>query len=90
MFNVLVSVKRNIDWNVGAKPPIDREHYELLKKCYDYEPFKKYWSRRKKRRADGYLNTIKFYYDTVNLDQREEMLHQIIREDELMYTEDLG
>ena len=90
LFNVLVSVKRDIDWSVGRNPPIDRDSCETLKKCYDFEPFRNYWSRRKKRRARGYMDTIKFYYDTVNLDRQEEMRHQILRNDELMYTEDLA
>ena len=64
LFNVLCCVKRNIDWSVGGKPPIDRDAYELLMECYDFEPFQKYWSRRKRMRAIGYKNTIKFYYET--------------------------
>ena len=55
-------------------------------KCYDFEPFRRHWSHRKRMRAVGYRNTIKFYYDTVNLDGQPEMLHQIQREDELSYT----
>ena len=54
--------------------------------CYNFEPFQKYWSRRKKIRAVGYANTIRFYYDSVNLDGQAEMLHQIQRENQLSYT----
>ena len=90
LFNVLVSIKRNIIWSVGGKPPIDRDTYETLKKCYEFEPFRKYWSRRKKRRAKGYMNTIKFYYENVNTEGQAEMRHQIDRDDELTYVEDLG
>ena len=90
LFNILVYVKRNINWSVGARPPIDRDSYERLKQCCAYEPFKKYWSSRKKRRAIGYLNTIEFYYNTVNLDQQEKMHHQIIQNDILEYSEDLS
>ena len=90
LFNILVYVKRNIDWRVGGRPPIDRKHYELLKQCCAYEPFRNYCSSRKKRQAIGYLNTIEFYYNTVNLDQQEEMQHQIIRDDILRYSEDLS
>ena len=86
LFSILCSVKRNIDWSVGGKPPIDRDAYEALMKCYDFEPFRRHWSHRKRMRAVGYRNTIKFYYDTVNLDGKPEMLHQIQREDELSYT----
>lgn len=89
LFIVLVYVKRNIDWSVGGTPPIDRNSYETLKNCYDYEPFKNCWSRRKNRGARGYMDTIKFYYDTVNLDRQEKMHHQILRNDRLMYTEEL-
>ena len=68
LFDILVYVKQNIDWRVGGRPLIDRDHYELLKQCCTYEPFNNYWSSRKKGRAIGYLNTISFYYDTVNLE----------------------
>ena len=86
LFTVLCYVKRNIDWSVGGKPPIDRDSYNALMECYDFEPFQKHWSRGKKRRAVGYANTIKFYYDRVNLDSQAQMLHQIQRENELIYT----
>ena len=37
LFNILVYVNRNIDWSVGGRPPIDRDSYETLKDCCDYE-----------------------------------------------------
>ena len=83
LFIVLCYVKRNIDWREGGKPPIDRDPYEALVECYDFEPFRKYWSRRKRMRALGYINTIKLYYDRVNTDKQEEMLHQIQRNNNL-------
>ena len=83
LFTVLCYVKRNIDWREGGKPPIDRNAYEALIEGYDFEPFRKYWGRRKKMRALGYMNTIKLYYDTVNTDKQEEMLHQIQRDNNL-------
>ena len=88
LFNILVYVKRNIDWRVGGRPPIDRDHYELLKQCCAYEPFKTYWSSRKKRRAVVYLNIICFYFDTVNLELQEEMHHHILMDDVLEYSEE--
>ena len=87
LFTVLCYVKRNIDWSVGGKPPIDREAYERLMECYDFEIFQKHWSRRKRMRAVGYRNTIKFYYDTVNLDCQAQMHHRLLRENDLTYTE---
>ena len=42
LFTILCYVKRNIDWSVGGKPPIDRESYEVLMKCYDFEPFQRH------------------------------------------------
>ena len=86
LFTILCYVKRNIDWRVGGKPPIDRDAYAGLLRCYNFEPFRKYWSERKKRRAIGYLNTIVFYYDTVNIESNEEILHQIQRNNELTFT----
>ena len=86
LFTVLCYVKRNIDWSVGGKPPIDRESYETLMECYDFESFRKYWSRGKKMRAVGYSNTIKFYYDTVNLDNQGQIVHYIQRQNNLTYT----
>ena len=89
LFNVLCCVKRNIDWSVLGKPPIDRDVYELLMKCYEFEPFQKHWSWRKIR-AHGYKNTISFYYQTVNQDSQAEMRHQIDRDDRLIYTKRIG
>ena len=86
LFTILCYVKRNIDWSVGGKPPIDRDAYNALMQCYDFEPFHKHWSRGKKRRAFGYRNTIKFYYDTVNVDSQAQMRHQLLRENGLIYT----
>ena len=86
LFTILCYVKRNIDWRVGAKPPIDRDAYETLMRCCDFEPFRKHWSRGKRMRVVGYRNTIKFYYETVNLDSQAQMLHQIQRENDLIYT----
>ena len=83
LFTVLCYVKSNIDWHEGGKPPVDRYAYEALIECYDFEPFRKHWSRRKKMRAVGYVNTIKLYYDTVNTDRQEEMLHQLQRDNNL-------
>ena len=34
-------------------------------------------------RAHGYVNTIKLYFDTVNTDRQEEMLHQLQRNNTL-------
>ena len=86
LFTVLCYVKRNIDWSVGGEPPIDRDAYEALMKCYDFESFRKYWSRGKRMRAVGYKNTIKFYYDTVNVDSQAQMRHRLLRENDLIYT----
>ena len=86
LFTILCYVKRNIDWSVGGKPPIDRDAYETLMQCYEFEPFQKHWSRGKKMRALGYKNTIGFYYDTVNLDSQAQMLHRLQRENDLLYT----
>ena len=83
LFTLLCYVKRNIDWREGGKPPIDRCAYDALIECYNFEPFQRHWSRRKKMRAIGYVNTIKLYYDTVNTDRQEEMLHQIQRDNNL-------
>ena len=83
LFTVLCYVKRNIDWREGGKPPIDRNAYDALMECYDFEPFRQHWSRRKRIQAHGYVNTIKLYYDTVNTDKQEEMLHQIQRDNNL-------
>ena len=83
LFTLLCYVKRNIDWSVGGKPPIDRDAYEALMQCYDFELFQKHWSRGKKRRAFGYRNTIKFYYENVNLDSQAQMLHRLQRENGL-------
>ena len=87
LFNVLCCVKRNINWSVGGKLPIDRHTYELLMECYDFELFRRH---RKKMRAIGYRNTIDFYFKTVNQESQAQLRHWIDRDDNLMYTERVG
>ena len=86
LLTILCYVKRNIDWSVGGKPPINRDAYEALMQCYDFEPFRKYWSRGTRMRAVGYRNTVKFYYENVNFDSQAQMLHRLQRENGLIYT----
>ena len=90
LFNILCCVKRNIDWSVGGKPLVDRQTNELLMECYDFKPFQRHWSRRKKIRAVDYRNTIKFYYETLNQENHAQMRHWIDSNDSLMYTERVG
>jgi hypothetical protein len=44
LFNVIVTVRRNLIRNLGVKPPIDRDIFLRLMVCYDFEPFYVYWS----------------------------------------------
>ena len=90
LFNILCCVKRNIDWSVGGKPPIDRQTYETLMECYNFKSFQRHWSHRKKIRAFGYRNTIQFYYENVNTESHAQLRHWIDRDDNLMYTERVG
>ena len=90
LLNILCCVKRNIDWSVGGKPPIDRQTYEVLMECYNFEPFQRHWSGRKKKRVLGYRNTIQFYYENVNTESHAQLRHWIERDDNLMYTERVG
>ena len=83
LYNVICTVKLNIDYREGAKPPIDRKSFYKLMLCWEFVPFQEHLSASKQRRAKRHLGVIQFYYDTVNTDGQAEMSHQIERENQL-------
>ena len=82
LWNVLYAVKINVTNRHVTKPPIDRNSFEKLVICYDFEPFHKYWSRERKLTAERYMKTIKFYYQCHYASQ-EEMWTQIQAVDDI-------
>ena len=82
-YNAIISIKANIDWNRGAKPPVDRDTFDKLALCYEFAPFHRHWSQRQKRTAKRQMETITFYYKWFNRETQEEMRHQIDRDDSL-------
>jgi hypothetical protein len=44
LFNVILTIRRNLIKNLGVKPPIDRDSFLRLMICYDFEPFYVYWT----------------------------------------------
>lgn len=83
LYNVICTVKLNIDWREGAKPPIDRKSFWRLMLCWEFVPFQEHLSESRQTRAKRHLGAIQFYYDTLNTDGQEEMAHQIERNDRL-------
>ena len=82
LWNVLYAVKINVVNRHVTKPPIDRNSFEKLVVCYDFEPFRQYWSQRTKSTAEQYMNIIKFYYQVHHASQ-EEMWSQIQAVDDI-------
>jgi len=76
LWNVLYAVKINVTNCHVTKPPIDRDTFNKLDLCYDFEPIHQYWSHRRKLTAEQYMNAIKFYYQVHHASQ-EEMWAQI-------------
>jgi len=82
LWNVLYAVKINVMNRHKTKPLTDRNAFNKLVVCYDFEPFHKYWSRRRKTTAEQYMNIIKFYYGVHHASQ-EEMWRQIQAVDDI-------
>ena len=65
-YNVIILIKVNIDWNRGAKSPVDRDTFAKLALCYEFAPFHRHWNQRQKRTAKRQMETIAFYYKWFN------------------------
>ena len=46
LHNAILSVRKNIIWNLKVKPPVDRVTFHRLMLCYNFEPFQTHWTRR--------------------------------------------
>lgn len=51
LYNKLISVKTNIVWERGYKPPEENKTFDKLVLCYEFEPFHNHWNQRQKRMA---------------------------------------
>ena len=52
LFNVICAVKLDIDFTVGAKPPIDRISFYKLMTCWEFEPFYQHLRESRQRKAE--------------------------------------
>ena len=83
LFNAILTIRRNLVWDVKVKPPVDRITYHRLMLCYGFEPFQSTWTKRQKKTARRYVLTIDFYYSTFNHCNQVTMRAMIDAEDKL-------
>ena len=88
LFNVIVTVQRNLVKNLGVKPPIDRENYLKLRLCYDFDPFTSYWTEKQRRQARRAIWNIKLYYEQYNKFEQDVMRKMIDADDKLIVLKD--
>ena len=39
LFNAILTIRRNIVWDVKVKPPVDRITFHRMMLCYNFDPF---------------------------------------------------
>ena len=83
LHNAILSVRKNIIWNLKVKPPVDRVTFHRLMLCYNFEPFQTHWTRRQKKTARRYMNVINFYYEVFNKCDQNTIRSMIDAEDKL-------
>ena len=83
LFNSILTIRKNIVWDVKVKPPVNRITFHRLMLCYGFEPFQSTWTRRQKKTARRYILTIHFYYSTFNKCNQNTMRAMIDAEDKL-------
>ena len=88
LFNVIVTVERNLVQNLGVKPPIDRENYLKLRLCYDFDPFVSYWTAKQRRQAKRMMWSIIHYYQHFNKFEQEVLRKMIDKDDKLIVQKD--
>ena len=84
LFNIILTVRRNLIKNLGVKPPIDRVSFLRLMVCYDFEPFYVYWSERQKRQARRAVKDIKLYFEEFNTFEQDILRKMIDQDDRLV------
>jgi len=83
LFNAILTVRRNLVWDVKVKPPVDRITFHRLMPCYGFEPFQSTWTKRQKNTVRRYVNVINFYYSTFNKCNQNTMRAMIDANDRL-------
>ena len=80
---VLISIKMNIIWERGFKPPVDRATFDKLMLCYGFILFHNHWNRRQESISQRHINLIKVCYEWFNQEGQEEMRQMIDLDDSL-------
>jgi len=83
LFNAILTIRRNLVWDMKVKPPVDRVTFHRMMLCYQFDPFHTHWTRRQKNTARRYINVINFYYGVFNKCTQNTMRSMIDAEDKL-------
>ena len=83
LFNAILTIRRNLVWDVKVKPPVNRITFHRLMLCYQFEPFQSTWTKRQRNTCRRYVNVINFYYSIFNQCTQVTMRSMIDAEDRL-------
>jgi len=83
LFNSILSIRKNILWNLKVKPPVDRVTFHRMMLCYQFDPFQTHRTQGQKNTARRYINVINFYYGVFNKCDQNTMRSMIDAEDKL-------
>ena len=86
LYNATIAIRKNLDQDLTVKPPVDRITCLRLMVCWEFEPFKKHLTRKKRKTAERYLKAIKFYYEQHNRPDQSAMRRMIDADDKLVNT----
>ena len=83
LFNEILTIRRNLVWDLEVKPPVDRITFHRMMLCYNFEPFHTHWTQRQRNTCRRYINVINFYYSVFNQGTQRTMRSIIDAKDRL-------
>ena len=84
LFHAICAIRKNLIWNLGVKPPVDRATFLRLMLCFTFEPFVNHLNIRQRKKAKRYVNHIKLYFQEFNKFEQNVMKRMLDEQDELI------
>ena len=84
LFHAIRAIRKNLIWNLGVKPPMDRATFLRLMICFAFEPFHNHWNNQQKRRAKRYIQCIQLYFQEFNKFEQNVLAAMLEGQDELI------
>lgn len=85
LYYAVRAIYKNLIWNLGVKPPIDKITFFRLVICMQFEPFAKYWDERHKKNIKKMMKAVKIYFEQFNIFEQEVVRKMIDQNDNLLY-----